>query len=234
MEVKLVHISPLELIVQGIRTCYQSFDNSDSYYEYKSIKSYYNLKFILGDKDKALIQRIIESDHHSTLEHSLITLDIAGFSRDVLQELSRHRIGIGASVKSSRYTLKELKEESEFIQLPPDDCRYIYDWERVSKYCVLTGEELIDQSIAHALDNARDLVRQGFPNDKVKYCLPGAYKTAGLYSFNFRSLRHLLELRTSPKALWEFQLLCKEIIKAIPQEYMFLIEDSIYKESKDE
>lgn len=232
MEVKLVHISPLELIVQGIRTCYQSFDNSDSYYG-AVIGEPYQKRFILGPKDKSLIQRIIESQHHSVLEHSLITLDIAGFSRDVLQEFSRHRVGVSPSVKSTRYTLSELKNEESFAKFTIYN-EWEYDKERACKYIVFTNEKDIDECSIQALENVRQMLIKDYPNDKVKYCLPGAYKTAGLYSFNFRSLRHLLELRTSPKALWEFQLLCKEIIKAIPQEYMFLIEDSIYKESKDE
>ena len=226
MEVKLVHISPLELIVQGIRTCYQSFDNSDSFYG-AVIGEPYQKRYILGPKDKALIKRIIKSDHLSTLEHSLITLDITGFSRDVLQEFSRHRVGVSPSIKSTRYTLSELKKEGSIFE---NGMTFEEGWKIGSKYLVETGIKAIDSSNLCQLQAASYLVKEGIPNDKVKYLLPGAYKTAGLYSFNFRSLRRLLELRTSPKALWEFQLLCKEMIKVIPQEYMFLIEDSIYKE----
>ena len=48
--------------------------------------------------------------HASTIEHLSYTFDIDGVSRALLQELARHRIA-SYSVKSTRYTLKELKND---------------------------------------------------------------------------------------------------------------------------
>ena len=244
MEIKLLNITPIELIITGIRACYESQNKSDSYYEtlndysdslnmYKSIESFYRPKFKLGEKDKALIERIIKSGHLSTLEHSSITFLIEGFSRDVLQEFSRHRVGVSPSVKSTRYTLSELKNEESFAKFTIYN-EWEYDKERACKYIVFTNEKDIDGCSIQALENVRQMLIKDYPNDKVKYCLPGAYKTSGQYTFNFRSLRHLLELRTSPRALWEFRELAYKLYEAIPEEYKFLLEDCVHKEKIDE
>lgn len=78
MEIKLLNITPIELIITGIRTCYQSQDKSDSYYKTigNLISKPYNNTFIIGEKDKALIKRIIDSGHHSTLEHYIEHFEI--------------------------------------------------------------------------------------------------------------------------------------------------------------
>lgn len=163
-------------------------------------------------------------------KHISLIFSIEGFSRDVLNEFSRHRVGVSPSVKSTRYTLAELKNEESFWRHDTN-----WDYSRASKYVVFTGVTEVDSSIVSALENARDSISNGISNDIVKYCLPGAYKTSGQYTFNFRSLRHLLELRTSPRALWEFRELAYKIYDALPEEYKFLVEDCIFKDNiKDE
>ena len=224
MEVKLLYSSPIRLVISGIRKCYDSGELSDSYED-----SWFLGKYNVGPKDKALIKRIIESGHESTLEHMTYTFDIDGFSRDVLQEFSRHRVGVSPSVKSTRYTLKELKDETSF----QDSTTSKWDMKRVSEYCVLTDIHEINVEIAMALDGVRLMIKKGYPNDKVKYCAPGAYKTSGQYTFNARSLRHLLSLRDTDRALWEFQLLAKELVKQIPEEDFFMFEDVVREETRN-
>jgi len=99
MKVTLLQHTPLEVCAHAIRTCWQSFNKSDCG----------------GEKDKELIDRVGNRyKHSSTLEHLVYTFYIQGISRAVLQELARHRMA-SLSVKSTRYTLKELKEEETFL-----------------------------------------------------------------------------------------------------------------------
>lgn len=101
MKVTLLHNTPLDVCAQAIRTCWQSFDKSDNG----------------GEKDKALIDRVGNKyKHASTLENIVYTFYVQGISRAVLQELARHRMA-SLSVKSTRYTLKELKKEEPFIDI---------------------------------------------------------------------------------------------------------------------
>ena len=98
MKVTLNYYTPLIFCANAIRTCWQSFDKSDEG----------------GEKDRELIDRVGNKfKHASTLEHLVYNFYIQGISRALLQELARHRIA-SLSVKSTRYTLKELKNEEIF------------------------------------------------------------------------------------------------------------------------
>jgi thymidylate synthase (FAD) len=109
--VELLHVTPLQILVGAIRQCYESQDKSDSGTNYKEICEGWKL----GPKDKALIETITKDGHGSTLEHINFNFQIKGISRLNLQELARHRMA-SYSVKSTRYTLKELKNEEPFIE----------------------------------------------------------------------------------------------------------------------
>jgi len=212
--VVIKHITPLTVCSDAIRQCHASQDKSDS-------------TDSIGSKDLALIGRVgVKMKHESTLEHIVVQMDISNISRALLQEWSRHRIGLSQTVKSSRYTLGELREEAPMW----DPIAGRYAFKRCSKYLVYTGDDAVDKTLIAALDNLRTLVVQGISNDLLKYAMPDAYKTSLTATINFRSLRNLLRLRTAPSALWEFRNLAYAIYDAIPESYKFLLEDCVYKE----
>lgn len=180
MKITLNHYTPLLICADAIRTCWQSFDKSDEG----------------GEKDKELIDRVGNKfKHASTLEHLVYNFYIEGISRALLQELARHRMA-SLSVKSTRYTLKELKNEESFSSK---------DSERAAKYLVLTGVEMVDEMSIKALENLRLVLVEGISNDKAKYCLPESYKTELTWTINARSLQNFLTLRSDKSALWEIQ-----------------------------
>jgi thymidylate synthase (FAD) len=197
MKITLKQYTSLEVCASAIRTCWQSFDKSDCG----------------GEKDRELIDRVGNKfKHASTLEHLFYTFYIQGISRALLQELSRHRIA-SLSVKSTRYTLKELKDEESFT------CK---DFERANKYLVLTGVELVDEMSIKALENLRLVLCTGISNDKAKYCLPESYKTELTWSVNARSLQNFLTLRSDKSALWEIRDLAHALYTALPEEHKYL------------
>ena len=197
MEVTLMHYTPLEICAHAIRTCWQSFDKSDEG----------------GEKDRALIDRVGNKyKHASTLEHLVYTFYIRGISRAVLQELARHRMA-SLSVKSTRYTLKELKEESPFTPA---------DIERAERYLVLTDHALVNEMAILALENLRQLLVAGISNDVAKYALPECYKTELTWTINARSLQNFLSLRSDKAALWEIRKLAHVVYNALPEEHRYL------------
>ncbi|MDD5406245.1 MAG: FAD-dependent thymidylate synthase [Sulfurovaceae bacterium] len=202
MTVTLLHHTPLQICSNAIRTCWQSFDKSDNG----------------GEKDKELIDRVGNKNKHaSTLEHLSYNFYIKGVSRACLQELARHRIA-SLSVKSTRYTLKELKE-----------CDIIdYD-----KFLVMTDNEMVDNASKQALDNLQKILKEGISNDIAKYCLPESYKTELTWSINARSLQNFLALRTNKAALWEIRNLAYELFDALPEEHKYLFESSLYKNTEE-
>ena len=222
MEVKLLHATPLETLVLAIRTCYDSMGNSDS--------SYDDSEFILGEKDKALIEQIIESGHTSTLEHLSFNFYIKDYSRCVLQEKSRHRIA-SDSEKSTRYCLKKMETSKPFVEIDRDGNKH-YNFKEAEQYLVFTGIGQVDKASIEALENVRLCVRAGIPNDKTKYCVPDSFKTTCVFTINARSLINFLELRTPPRALWEIREMAYELYNKIPTNYKFIFENYIYKEEK--
>ena len=202
MDIKLLNYTPLWICSNAIRTCWQSFDKGDNG----------------GEIDLALIDRVGNKlKHASTLEHLFYNFYIKGISRACLQELARHRIA-SLSVKSTRYTLKELKNESEF---KPND------FDNASRYIVLTSNEFVDNASINALENLRQILNQNTSLDIAKYCLPESYKTELSWSINARSLQNFLSLRSSKSALWEIRDLANLIYQNLPQEHKFIYQDFI-------
>jgi len=197
-----MHYTPLEVCVHAIRTCWQSFDKSDEG----------------GEKDRELVDRVGNKNRHgSTLEHLNYSFYIDGISRACLQELARHRHA-SLSVKSTRYTLKELKEEGEF-----DKDEVV----RGEKYLVFTDNDSVNEASLRALENLRLVLKAGVSNDVAKYCLPESYKTELTWSINARSLQNFLALRSSKSALWEIRNLAAAIYEALPEEHKYLFKEYI-------
>ncbi len=259
MKVTLKHITPLSVCSDAIRQCWASQEKSDtghcpqcginkhgSYTNSANTTvrcaecgTYFDMSKC-GKKDKALIERVGNKFHHSsTLEHIVVNLDISGVSRALLQELARHRMA-SPSVKSTRFTLQELKKEEPFVTEDFDYHGWLtgkpdsvggYFAKRASKYLVWTEDNRIDVSSVVALENLRIQLKSGAPNDIAKYCLVESFKTSLTWSINFRSLQNFLHLRSNGKgALWEIRDLAKMIFDTIPKEYQYLLKDSMWEE----
>jgi len=200
MEITLIHYTPLKICSHAIRTCWQSFDKGDSG----------------GELDRALIDKVGNRyKHSSTLEHLVYTFYIKGISRALLQELSRHRVA-SLSVKSTRYTLKELKNQKSFDE---------NDFERNfirNKIIPLIKERL---NKIQALNSVQNILKQGVSNDIAKFCLPESYKTELTWTINARSLQNFLKLRSSKSALWEIREMAINLYKNLPQAHQYLFQE---------
>ena len=197
MKVELLHFTPIMIAVNAIRTCYNSCDKSDD----------------LGEKDIKLLKSIIANNHLSTVEHISYNYKISGISRALLQQLSRHRIA-SLSTKSTRYTLRELKNVNA------DDLK---------NYLVKISDS-IDEYNRFRLATIQALINeQNLSNDELKYMLPEAFKTELMLTINARSLRNLLELRLSGKALKEFRELAKALYRELPEPHRILFDDIVEK-----
>ena len=207
MEVKLLHYTPLSVADIAICKCYSNKPHSEDEKRLNRIKTVAN-----------------QNKHASVIEHLVYSFDIDGISRACLQELARHRIA-SYTVKSSRYTLQELKEEKDII------VRHIsgkeVNYNIASKYVILTGNRDVDDSICVALSNLQNRVKDGTPNDIAKYHMPEAYKTLLVMTINARALQNFFQLRTNKKALWEIRLLAKAMFDALPEEHKPLFEEFI-------
>lgn len=205
MQITLLFHTPLSVCSHATRTCWQSFDKGDCG----------------GEKDKELIDRVGNKfKHASTLEHLNYTFYIQGISRACLQEVARHR-HTSPSVKSTRYTLKELRNENEFKE---------NDFENAKRYLVLTGNEIVDNASIKALENLRLILQNSISLDIAKYCLPESYKTELTLTINARSLQNFISLRSSKSALWEIRNLANALFDALPSDHKFIFEHCLHKD----
>ena len=186
MEVTLLHASPLTLADTAIGKCWDK--------ESKDVSHMLERMDRVGNKNK----------HSSTLEHINYTWDIDGISRACLQELARHRHQ-SLSVKSTRYTLKELKT-AVFLE----------------DFVVPTGDEEVDERIWSSLYELQEMLKRGVSNDVAKYMLPEAYKTSLVSTMNMRGFQNFLELRTSKAALPEIRELAWDMYYSIPTNQHFM------------
>ncbi len=218
MEIKLLHHTPLEIADIAICKCYGNNPHTDK------------------EKAQARINRVANvSKHASTIEHLYYNFDIDGISRAVLQQLCRHRVA-SYTVKSTRYTLQELKKEEAFCSYRTlvDDQFEIYGTdtqkERASKYLVLSGVDSTDIKSISGLELLRQELISGTPNDIAKYCMPESYRTSLTMSINARALFNFLELRSSKHALKEIQDLARAMYEVLPEDHKFLF-DGIFNEN---
>ena len=188
MKVDLLHYTPLEIVVEAIRTCYNSMNKSDN----------------LGEKDKALIRKIIKMGHTSTLEHITYVWRIHNISRVTLAQLTRHRHA-SYSVQSHRYTTP-----TDFV-MPPSMQK-------------LVDDNYTKESIMHCVwDLYETLVDGGIPKEDARYFLPQAITTNLIMTINARSLRNFFHLRLDPKAQWEIRTLSENMYLKLPLEHRLTI-----------
>ena len=215
MNVELLNATPLSILVKAIRTCWDSFDKGDN----------------LGEKDLDLIDRVCNKcKHESTMEHIVFSFNIEGLSRLALQELVRHRIA-SLSVKSTRYTLKELKKEKYFWNFY-EEAPVLGAISRSRKYINYPkGQESSYEDINPQLvqlEILRQELNNGLTIDEAKYYLPECYKTNLVWTINARSLKNFLNLRLSKPAHYEIRKLAKKILDLIANtEYKILFKEVI-------
>lgn len=229
-KVTLMHHTPLYIGAHGARTCWDSGDKSDTELRgmhispggaYECNLESHEIK--CGQKDAELLDRVGNKfKHASILEHLSYNFFITDVSRALLQELARHRIS-SFSVKSTRYTLKELKAEKPFSF----DNEIKSNYERAKKYLVLTNSDFTNESSIFALDRLRHAISIGVSNDIAKYCLPEAYKTSIQWTINARSLQNFLSLRSDKSALWEIRQLANAVYSALPEDHKYLFKDHV-------
>jgi len=195
IQVKLLHYTPLEVAINAIRQCWDSHSKSDN----------------MGENDLKLLDRICNQHKHtSTIEHITYNFDIDGISRCCLQELARHRIA-SYSVKSTRYTLKELKN----ADIDKDYQNYIVtiDDDRINEHNIKTLKEM------------QSIIKEGISLDTLKYMLPECYRVRLSWSVNARALNNFLKLRLSKSAHFEIRFLANLIYNALPAEHRVMFKN---------
>jgi len=159
------------------------------------------------------IRQIIQSGHHSVLEHVTFTFAVEGVSRVLLTQLTRHRMA-SFSVQSQRYvskkngfsyilppSIEELGEDA--VQAYDQQMRTMHGWYTKWQERLGSGEQ---------------------SNQDARFVLPGACETRLILTMNVRALLAFLTLRMCRRAQWEIRTLAERMLALVVREAPALFE----------
>ena len=182
----LSHTKDLEKVIfSSVSQCYSD----------KSAAEVYDKK---NQKTDKLIEKVISSGHHSTIEHGSFTFSIEGVSRVLTHELVRHRIA-SFSQQSQRYV--KFKEDNFPYIIPPE----------INKKPKLKKE--FQKKIKELSKFYQELLREGIKAEDARFILPNATETKIVVTMNCRSLLNFFELRMCLRAQWEIRELATKMCK---------------------
>ena len=178
---------PLRVIYTAARTCYSAGRPSELWEESPS-----------RERMERLIHQVVESGHHSVLEHVSFTFSVEGISRSCSHQLVRHRLA-SYSQQSQRYV------KGPFPYVTPAS------WQRA-------GEDLL-RCYGQAMADLNRLYEQalaaGVPAEDARFVLPQAVTTNLTMTMNLRELVHTVGLRTCERAQWEIQEMFERVARAV-------------------
>lgn len=190
---------PEEIVAMGAKLCYTNNDLG-------------KLQKGVGEKEQGpFIEKLLDMNHLSPIEHISFTFGVEGVSRSLLAQITRHRIA-SFSVKSQRYVSAESEQGDCFNYIIPPNIEALGD-EAIQKFNeqMLTIQAWYDEWLAKLGDKGEK------SNEDARFILPNACETKMIVTMNARELLHFFKLRCCNRAQWEIrelaiamQSLCKK------------------------
>ena len=167
------------------------------------------------------LSNIINVGHGSVVEHPVMNFIFADVSRVVTHELVRHRAGTAMSQESLRFV--RLDKLSAYMPM----C--IEENDEGMQIFVKTLEQLeeLQTTLAKVYeieDEKKFAVKKKLTSAFRRVAPIGLATTIG-WSCNFRTLRHVLEMRTDPHAEEEIRYLFAEVYNIVKDRYPNLLGD---------
>ena len=189
-------VEVVDKLYSACRTCYAEGTPQEQY-----AKTQEELTGATGwEKKWKLIRHVLDSGHHSVLEHAQFTFFISGVSRALSHQLVRHRIGVSYSQQSQRYCA--FGDGFNYV-VPPSISK---DPEFLAKFRELMTQ--INDTYQYFLDNV-------IPAEDARMVLPNACTTNLTVSINLRALMHFCEERMCTCAQGEIRQMARSMAKLI-------------------
>lgn len=167
------------------------------------------------------LSNIINVGHGSVVEHPVMNFIFADVSRVVTHELVRHRAGTAMSQESLRFV--RLDKLSAYMPM----C--IEENEEGMQIFVKTLEQLeeLQNTLAqvYAIEDEKKFDVKKKLTSAFRRVAPIGLATTIGWSCNFRTLRHVLEMRTDPHAEEEIRYLFAEVYDVVKDRYPNLLGD---------
>ena len=189
-------VEVVDKLYSACRTCYAEGTPQEQY-----AKTQEELTGATGwEKKWKLIRHVLDSGHHSVLEHISFTFFISGVSRALSHQLVRHRIGVSYSQQSQRYCA--FGDGFNYV-IPPSISK---DPELLAKF-----RELMTQ----INDTYQYFLEKEIPAEDARMVLPNACTTNLTVSINLRALMHFCEERMCTCAQGEIRQMARSMAKLI-------------------
>lgn len=197
--------NPLKTIYLACRTCY-SAEYPNKIWE----------KDADPEKMLKLVQKVLQSGHHSTIEHCQYTFTISGVTRACTHQLVRHR-HMSFSQKSQRYVTE--KGQFEYITPPT----------------IKTNElkQEYDSLMKQIAGFYEKMTEQGIPAEDARFILPNAATSSMVTSLNLREMIHLANLRLCVNSQHEIRNLIKKMRSLVVEKEPWLGEYLVPKCEKN-
>jgi thymidylate synthase (FAD) len=175
----------------------------------------------------AYLTNILDSGHGSVLEHANFSFLLTDVSRIFTHEVVRHRAGVALSQESMRYVrLTDIPfwfpewavKDTELLT------NAIAEIERAEDFQMWMADHfgLDDENVPFSEKKAKTSFMRRFA--------PGGVATNMVLTANIRSIRHMMEMRTSEHAEEEIALVFRSIARKMIEEVPLLFGDYEYNE----
>lgn len=176
--------------------------------------------------NKSYLGNIISSGHGAVLEHASVNFIFHNVSRVFTHELVRHRAGAAYSQESLRY----VRLEDLGLWVPDNTDPYLVD---LFKRTFETLEELQKEMAKYLKLDELPFAEKKKLTSTMRRIAPIGLSTAIGATFNHRTLRHLIELRTSEHAEEEIRYVFDKLAQICTDNWPNMYQDFI-KNDKNE
>lgn len=164
---------------------------------------------------------VLEVGHGSIMEHPVMNFVFADVSRVFTHELVRHRAGSAMSQESLRFV--RLDRLSAYVPT------HIRESEAGMEVYTKTIEQLEEIQLklaeVYEIDSEKKFDRKKKLTSAFRRVAPIGVATTIGWSCNFRTLRHVLEMRTDPAAEEEIRLVFGKLYELVKDRYPNLLGD---------
>jgi len=185
----------------------------------------------LTDKGwKLLRSNLIDTENPHKQMRKMIIIDfyIYNISRAVLQEWSKHQIGVATVAKSTRYSLNKIKNDKRIPNLVTKEFDNKLDIEKIVNdyyYIPTDFQEKYEKNIwiNHRFVELTTIkyqkIANNLSNDRLKKYVNDFMLTNITGIISGEALHNLLTQRLDTYAFYQFQELAKEIYRQIPDQW---------------
>ena len=175
----------------------------------------------IREGNERYLGHILEVGHGSVIEHPVLNFVFADVSRVFTHELVRHRAGTATSQESLRFV--RLDRLSSYVPT------HIRENEEGLAIFTKTMEQLEEIQLqlakTYAIDEEKKFDRKKKLTSAFRRVAPIGVATTVGWSCNFRTLRHVIEMRTEPSSEEEIRFVFAKLYELVKDRYPNLLGD---------